>query len=398
MISYERALEIIATLPRSSQLGSVQLEHALGRILATDLAARIPSPPFCNSAMDGYVCRWDELVSTPLKVSGLLKAQANPSVSWTSPRESGTCFRITTGSPVPPWADTVVPHEGVKVRSDGRIELNGQLKPGDNIRRAGEDLTEGEQIIASGTLLDPERIMLAAAFGHETLLTFEPPKIIVATSGDEIVSPGSQLPFGAMFNSNRYFLQASLQKLGLSCASEPIHLRDELSVAVKRMKEELGNSSGSTMTITTGAVSAGDTDFIPELVRTLGFKILFHKVAVRPGKPVMLAIRDQHVWLGLPGNPLATCTGWYYFGRPVLTAISGLAPTKKQIVQCSTDLTKPESLRCFYRGILNADGLKISPKQGSAHFSASIDNNAYVELPAGYSTIQAGTKLLALTP
>ncbi|MEN9834125.1 MAG: hypothetical protein RL011_318 [Pseudomonadota bacterium] len=398
MISYGRALEIIESLPRSSDTISVRLERSLGRILSTDLVARIPSPPFSNSAMDGYVCRWEELVKGPLRVTGLLRAQAIPALSVSDDRESGTCLRITTGSPIPTWADTVVPHEGVNVLRTGSIELNSRLTLGDNIRRAGEDLAEGDRILAAGTLLDPERIMLAAAFGYESLPTVQPPRIVIATSGDVIVSPGSPLPVGGIFNSNLYFLQAALEKLGLSCADKPIHLSDHLGTAVSRFEELLGPDDEPTLVITTGAVSAGDADFIPELVGTMGFEILFHKVAVRPGKPVMLAKRGRQVWLGLPGNPLATCTGWYYFARPVLTTICGIPPARKQMVECSTDLKKPEGLRCFYRGNLTEEGLKITPKQGSAHFSASIDSNTYVELPEGHSTIPAGTKLLALTP
>ncbi len=395
MISYVQALEIISSLPCSSEVTRMNLNQALGRTLAESVTARIPSPPFNNSAMDGYVCRWSDLTKGPLKVAGTLKAQLNHGQSFFNEQGPGTCLRITTGSPIPSWADTVVPHELVKVRGDQLIEPTSSIRLGEHIRKAGEDLAEGESILTAGTRLDPERIMLAAAFGYDVVPVVAPPRIIVATSGDEIVNPGSSLPFGGIFNSNSYFLQAAINQLGLAPAHQ-LHLEDRLDAAVMRLREVI-TPSESTLIITTGAVSAGDTDFIPALAQTLGFEILFHKVAVRPGKPVMLARRDNHTWLGLPGNPLATCTGWYYFGRPVLSVVAGLPQITKRTVECLNDITKPEGLRCFYRGQLSENGLRIHPKQGSAHFSASINSNTYVELPEGHSIVRAGTKLQALT-
>jgi molybdopterin molybdotransferase len=393
MIPYQSAIEAISTLTKIRGVSSVPLAKATGRILGRPLLATIPSPPFTNSAMDGYACRYEDAIQGNLLVVGSLQAGMTPN-HLDSPA-SGSAVRITTGAPLPEWADTVIPYESVEFNGSDLIKVKGSVCRGDFIRPQGHDIPMGSSLLGSGTLLDAERIMVAAAFGYDSVPVIDVPRIVLATSGDEVVPPGIVLAPGKVFNSARYFLESKVQGLGWN-QPQILHLEDDLDWSLRRIGP-LINDDAPTLLLTSGAVSAGHIDFIPQLARDLGFEILFHKVAVRPGKPVMLAKRGHQVWLGLPGNPLAACTGWYYFARPVLEAMTGLTGPAKRWVQIVADIDKPTALRCFYRGELAWDYVTIGGRQGSGEFASSINSNCYVELPEGESLVTAGTKVLAIT-
>ncbi|MCX6105371.1 MAG: molybdopterin molybdotransferase MoeA [Proteobacteria bacterium] len=395
MISYAQALTAITSLTSIDATEHVPLSACLGRVLAQDLYARIPSPAFTNSAMDGYAFRYEDLKSGALKIGATLVAGVHPPNDTESVPAKGTCVRIMTGAALPAWADTVVPRESTKLTdAQDRLLITSSPSKGDNIRHLGEDLQEGSKLLAVGTYLDSERLMVAAAFGHDALTVYVRPEVVVCTTGDELIEPGMSLPFGGVYNSNKYFLRAAVQQLGLS--SQFGHLVDDIEKAATSLKDLIKPGSPQFL-ITTGAVSAGDLDYIPELAKRLDFKTIFHKVSIRPGKPVFLAVRDQTIWLGLPGNPLATCTGWYYFARPILTAVARLPQPRRAWLTLANDVAKPEALRCFFRGTINGDQISVHSKQGSGHYSASLTNNAYVELPEGCSLITAKTRVEAIT-
>lgn len=393
MIRYDEALAIIQSLSLKKTIVDLPLERTLGLTLAKDVHALVPSPPYTNSAMDGFAVRHAEALAGALTVSGAVYAKAG-ATSALSQDGVASCVKIMTGGQLPTWADTVIPVEQSTIASDGRVSFSDIPNLGANIRHMGEDLQAGSALLLAGTRMDAERIMVAAAFGHRTLPVYARPKLVFISTGDELVEPGEPLPQGAVYNSSKYFLLAAAQSIGLF-ETPHITIPDDEVGAAKVVLDQL-SGPGATILVTTGAVSAGDFDFIPKLGARLGFKALFHKVAIRPGKPVYLAAKDDAVWLGLPGNPISTAVGWHAFVRPLLTAVAGLPAAEKRTLLLKNEVRKPENLRCFFRAEVNGDKAWVGSRQGSAHFAASITNEAYVELPEGMARIPADTRVAAI--
>lgn len=393
MIRYDEALKIIRELTPELSLERLPLTESTGRILAEDLVAKVPSPPFTNSAVDGYALRLADLgPNRMLGVSGVLLARP-VELADLPPARAGSCVKIMTGALCPEWADTVIPVEETEAVADG-VRFKSVPDKGANIRRAGEDLQEGAVVLKKGTTLTPERIMVAAAFGYRELSVLEKPHLMFFSTGDELAEPGEPLRPGAIYNSSKYFLGAAAASVGF--AGAPHHTLADDEEAAARVITESINSRKPAVLITTGAVSMGDADFIPRIGERLGFKALFHKVAIRPGKPVYLAVKDQIVWLGLPGNPISTCVGWHAFARPLLEAWAHIPAPKKKTLILKNEVKKPEHLRCFFRAEVNGDKAWVSQRQGSAQLAASITSEAYVELPEGFSRIPAETKVEAI--
>lgn len=393
MIRYEEALTVIQGLSLPNHTVMLPLEKANGYRLAEDLHALVPSPPYTNSAMDGYAVRRAEAVAGALKIRGAVYAKAG-AVSDLPAAADGECAKIMTGGALPPWADTVIPVEASAVGADGRVTFQDVPETGANIRRVGDDLTAGSLLLRAGTVLDAERIMVAAAFGHRKLPVRERPRLVFIATGDELVEPGEALAPGAVYNSSKYFLTASAQSLGIFDTPH-LTVQDDPEAAAAAIEGQLAKD-GTTVLVTTGAVSAGDLDFIPQVAAKLGFKALFHKVAIRPGKPVFLAVRERAVWLGLPGNPISTAVGWHAFVRPLLTAVAGLPPVERRTLVLKNEVRKPENLRCFFRAEVTADKAWVGSRQGSAQLAPSINNEAYVELPEGFTRIPADTRVAAI--
>lgn len=393
MIRYEEALSIIRGLSPAISLERLALGAATGRILGEDLIAKIPSPPFTNSAVDGYALRLADLgPNRTLRTQGVLFAKPLD-LADLPPARAGTCVKIMTGALCPEWADTIVPVEDTEAIDDG-VRFKAQPQLGANIRRAGEDLGEGAVVLKKGTTLTPERIMVAAAFGYRELSVLEKPHLMFFSTGDELAEPGEPLRPGEIYNSSKYFLAAAAQAAGFNGCPQ-VTLGDDEDKATQVIAESI-NARKPAVIVTTGAVSMGDADFIPQVAARLGFKALFHKVAIRPGKPVFLAVKDQIVWFGLPGNPISTAVAWHAFVRPLLSAWAHLPPPAKKTLILKNEVKKPEHLRCFYRAEVNGDKAWVSQRQGSAQFAASITSEAYVELPEGFSRIPAETKVEAI--
>jgi molybdopterin molybdotransferase len=393
MISYSDAQQIIAELRLGLGTERLPLERCGGRILAEELTAKIPSPPYTNSAMDGFAVRLDDVRKGPLAIHGTVYARA-VEPSDIPPQRAQSCVRIMTGAYLPEWAEAVIPVEQSELLPDGRVQFKEPPARGDNIRREGDDLQAGAPLMKAGAVLEPERIMVAAGFGHRELLVQKRPRLCMFSTGDELAEPGTELKPGALYNSSKYFLLAAAQALGLEVTAQPT-VPDDEERAAELLRPAL-DSGEPTIVITTGAVSAGEADFVPRLGERLGFRALFHKVAIRPGKPVYLAQRGDVLWLGLPGNAISTCIGWHVFAKPLLHAVAGTPPARRERLILANEITKPEQLRCFFRAEVNGKKAWVARKQGSAQLAASIGNTAYVELPEGQTRIPADSRVEAL--
>ncbi len=389
-LRYDEALAVIEALAPWDGSESLSLGDATGRVVASEALAMVDSPPFTNSAMDGIAVRHDDGAGEFRPSETILAA---PRESMPEPQGTRPCVRIMTGAPLPSWADTVVPVEDCEALADGRVRVSPERWParGTHVRQRGEDVRRGEVALGSGMIVTPERAMAATALGINEVCVRPRPRVWILSTGDELQEPGTPLRAGAIYNSSRSFLLGAARRCEVDIGGA-VTLPDDMARARQIMEDIQG--AGGRLFLTTGAVSAGEKDFIPVLAEEMGFKALFHKALIRPGRPVFLARRGDDIWLGLPGNPISTAVGWHFFVRPLLERLAGLPRVVKVSATLTHEMKKPEGLRCFYRGTYKEGQVELFPRQGSGEMRASILGNCYVELPEEGNRVAAGTSVL----
>jgi molybdopterin molybdotransferase len=280
MITIGEAQRII--LERISLLSTeqVHLLQGVGRVVAEDQVAPWDIPPADNSAMDGYAFAFAGWSGGPLRVSGFLPAGEHR----TRPVEPGEALKIMTGAPLPPGCDTVVPVE--EVEADGElIRLTGRVTAGSHVRPRGEDLCRGSVAVVAGSLLRPQEIGILSAAGKTTVKVFRRPQVAILSTGDELLEPGSPLSPGRIINSNSYSLAAQV----IEAEGVPLMLGIAPDSREATM-EKIAAGLHADLLVTTGGVSVGDRDFVKESIGALGGTLIFHKVAMKPGKPVAFAM------------------------------------------------------------------------------------------------------------
>ncbi len=324
MINYAEALEIIGAALEPLPARELPLDAALGAVTAAPVNSLLDVPNFDNAAMDGFALVAADIAQatanepTELKIAASLVA--GDAADQTLPK--GQAIEIMTGAPLPKGCDTVVPVERTKPCADSnRVRFLAPARPGDNIRRAGEDFSRGTEIIGTQCRLTPERLMASAAAGYDELSLRPQPRLTVITTGAEIVERGATLASGHIRDANGPYLRATVgrcggQLLGLVSAG------DNADVIAERIGTAAAEAD---LVVTTGGVSAGRFDAVPAALKSLDAKIHFHKVLIRPGKPILLAQLPNKTWVfGLPGNPMAVAIGLRFFVVPGMRALQNL--------------------------------------------------------------------------
>src|SRR5436309_2648413 len=318
MMSVDEAVAIIAARVTAVQeTETVDLRHADGCVLAASISAPLPLPPFTNSAVDGYAVRSSDLPSTEERafpVAGRVQAGA----SAQAPVKPGHAMRIFTGAPMPEGADTVFMQEDVRIDEAGRVVLPTGLKPGANVRPAGEDIVAGTQTLPAGLRLRPQDVALAAAFGLTQVEVRRRIRVAVFSTGNELVSPGALRAAAQLFDSNRFMLMAMLARLGCDVSDLGI-LRDDRASFADALKEV---ASAHDLILTTGGVSTGEEDHVKAGVESVGTLVLW-RMAIKPGRPVAMGIIDGTPLIGLPGNPVASFVTFVHVVRPTVLALAG---------------------------------------------------------------------------
>lgn len=394
MISYAEALALmhagIARLPARV----VPLDAALGLVTAGPAVARLTVPGFANAAMDGFALQAaatahaSEAAPVRLAVAGLVAAGSPPPAGPVR-----DAWEILTGAPVPSGCDAVVPVERVTRGGDPAvIELTSPLRAGQNVRQAGEDFVTGQVVADDGVCLGPHHLMGLAACGVDHVSVAATPRAAVLTTGSELVQAGTALAPGRIRDANGPYLAAALPRLGVhvgetvTAPDQPEPLRDHLA--------RLGRVHD--LVLTTGGISAGRLDLLPAAIRAAGGEIVFHKVAIRPGKPVLFGrLPGGALLFGLPGNPLAVAVALRFFVVPALRRLQGLPPEAPLRAALTEPLRGRGSLRFFAKAASRVDGegrnvVRILPGQESFRIAPLLAANCWAVVPEGAAEIPAG--------
>jgi molybdopterin molybdotransferase len=359
---------------------------ALGRVLAEPVTSLIDVPPADNSAMDGYAMRASDVpaAGTVLPVSQRIAAGTVGDAL-----APGTAARIFTGAPIPPCADAVVMQEQCEAVDDGAaVRVNTVPAEGVAIRRRGEDVQRGAQVLAPGLRLTPQALGMAASVGAASLQVRRRPKVALFSTGDELAMPGEPLKPGAIYNSNRFTLRGLLHAAGCDVTDLGI-VADRLDATRAALREA---AAGHDLIVTCGGVSVGEEDHLRPALAAEG-RVELWQIAIKPGKPLAFgAVRQadgtqETLFIGLPGNPVSAFVTFVVAVGPVLRALQGIdSPLLPAAITMRADFAwpKPDKRREFLRVRINAQGgLDLFPNQGSGVLTSLVWADGLVDNPPG---------------
>lgn len=388
MMSLDEALEAIAHAAEASEpLGAERapLWSAHGRVLAEDVFSAVDLPSADYSAMDGYaVCASDfrEGETTRLKVMGECRT-GHPRRQL----ESGTCLRIFTGAHIPAGADSVVMQENT-TRDGDQITFSVGPQVGDHVRRRGEDVARGALLLGKGTRLIAHQLGLLASAERTEVLVMRRPRVAILCTGDELRPFGSSYYGGQLAESNSIALSAMCADAGAEATVCPL-VRDELLELEAGLKAAIARAD---LVMTVGGVSVGDHDLVRPAIEALGGEILFHKVAIKPGKPVLFARLDSTLILGLPGNPASAQVVFSLLGFPLLRRLvaedrPSSVPRRAALTH---DFSQKPGRRSFYRARLVGQEVTVLSNQASGATTSMAWANALVEMGEDVEAFSVG--------
>ena len=370
---------------------TVGIFQALGRVLAHDVISPISVPAHDNSAMDGYAFDAAQLSNDSpltLTVAGTLRAGAG----WPHPVEPGQCIRIMTGAIMPRGLDTVVPQEFVSAEGATITIPAGLLHAGDNRRKLGEDLMQGEPALRQGQLLTPAALGLLASLGIAEVPVWRKLRVAYFSTGDEILSLGQAPREGAVYDSNRYTVFGLLSRLGCEVIDMGV-VRDEPHLLETAFTQAAQQADAI---ITSGGVSVGEADYTKLLMKKLG-DVAFWKIAMRPGRPMAVGRIGQAVLFGLPGNPVAVMVTFLAFVRPALLQMMGSAAATPPMLRARSlePLRKKPGRTEYQRGSVStsADGtllVRTTGNQGSGVLRSMVQANGLIVLAHQQGDVAVG--------
>ena len=403
-----RLLGAAQPLPGHEQLSTLEAD---GRVLAQDIRSALDVPGFDNSSMDGYAVSSAEVAAAIAADQALPVSQRIPAGHFGPALQPGSVARIFTGAPVPAGADAVQMQEEAEVQPDGSVRFQQAPAAGQFIRRRGEDVRQGEVVLAAGTRLGPAALGLAASLGLASLPVRTRPRVALFSTGDELVMPGEVAPEamapGAIYNSNRYFLAVLLKRLGCEVSDLGI-VPDRRDATIEALQQA---AESHDLIVTSGGVSVGEEDHVKPAVQQLGGLDLW-QIAIKPGKPFAHgwiarpgdgeADRGRCHFVGLPGNPVSSFVTFLLLVRPLLLRLQGITGGQG-VFQSGADGLPPalalpahfdwpraDRRREFLRVRRNAaGGLDLFPNQSSGVLTSVAWCDGLVDLPAG-QTIARG--------
>jgi molybdopterin molybdotransferase len=369
----------------------VPLLEAAGRVLSADVAARLTQPPFHSSAMDGYALRAEDAPAVGSELTVIGESAAGHGFSGSVGQ--GEAVRIFTGAPVPDGADTVLIQEDAERLDGNRIRTTFAVIKGRHIRPRGQDFAEGDMVLSSGTRLDPARLTVAAAMNHPALPVYRRPRVAIIATGDELVSPGAVPQPSQIIASNTFGISALIEAAGGEVLDLGIvaDRSDLIEAAIGKAVD-----AGADVLVTLGGASVGDHDLVQKSLKAQGMELDFWRIAMRPGKPLMVGSLGAMQVLGLPGNPVASLVCGLLFLEPLIAKLAHRATeSRARDAFAAVPLGPNDHRQDFLRATLQRDHdgrLMATPfaKQDSSMMKIFADSDCLIvrpphapELPAG---------------
>ncbi|HKP54803.1 MAG TPA: gephyrin-like molybdotransferase Glp [Chloroflexia bacterium] len=425
-ISVSEALQNILAEFAPLDAVAVPLAESLGLVLAEEVYSDIDIPPFDNSSMDGYALRAADLAGASpaspaaLRVAGYLPAGAAPGPG--DYVEEGSAFRIMTGAPMPPGADAVIPFEdtseGRALRAavlqpgesratpllvGGEVLIYRRVGPGDYIRRAGEDVRQGDLVLSKGTNIRPAEVGVLAAVGKSTVTVHRRPRVAILATGDELVDVGEMPGPGQIRNSNNYAVEAQVGSWGAEAFNLGV-ARDDRDHLMSKLEEALDLRPD--LLVTSAGVSVGDYDFVKDVLMSLG-SITMWRVRLKPGKPLAFGrLRGREgstvPFLGLPGNPVSSMVTMELFGRPAILKMLGKSHLQRPVVMARAleALENSGGREHYIRGIVTEEGgeyvARTTGKQESNILTSMSRANAFLVVGEETRRIEVGELVRAM--
>ncbi len=396
MISVEEALKRILDSISPLGLEKVNILDALGRVVGEDIHAGRDIPPKDNSAMDGYALRAEDTRGTaaerPVRFEVVEEIPAG-----TVPQKRigpGQAARIMTGAPIPEGADAVVRMEDT--RKEGTIvAVFVEAKKGQDIRRAGEDVQQGEKVISRGEIIRPAEVGMLASLGRSFILVYQRPLVAVVATGDELVDIDETPSPWKIISSNSY----SLAALVLECGAIPLQIgiaRDRREDLIAKFRDAMR----ADLIVSSGGVSVGDYDLVKEIMKEVGNRMQFWQIAMRPGRPLAFGTLGDVPIVGLPGNPVSSMVSFEQFIRPAILKMMGHKNLFRRTVlaRIVEGIEKKKGVRHFIRARIRWDGesytVVTTGDQGSGILKSMVRANGLIILPEGAATVGAGEKVM----
>lgn len=393
MLAYEDALRRLLEAVPAPRVARLELDDALGLALARPVAARLDLPRFDNSAVDGYAVRPRRGAAPDLRFRVIGTAAAG--CPFPGAVGEGEAVRIFTGAPLPRGAEAVLMQEQVR-RQAGRIAIASSPAPGQHIRRRGEDLRRGDQVLAAGTVLRSQEIGTLAALGARAVAVAARPTVAVLTTGDELQRPGAPLKPGQIYESNGALVRALVRQAGatprwLGVAPDGL---PSLTRAIRRGLQ-------SDVLVITGGVSVGDKDFVRAAARRCGVRQLCWQVSIKPGMPFFAGRRGRTLVFGLPGNPVSVFVTFEELVKPALARLMGRAWADGYTTSAAlaTDVRVSASRRTHFMRVqcVPRDGRLLAQPlngQGSHHLRTLVEADGWIRLTADEGPWPAGAPVL----
>lgn len=393
MIPFSEAITLLKNLAQECPLEKeiISLDFADGRICSKDILSPEAVPSFNNSAMDGFAIRSQDTegasANNPIRLPIHSIIAAGDSLSCCN--HAIRAMEIMTGAPVPEGLDAVIKIEDVKIlKETNEILIYSFIPVGNNIRNKGEDYQIGQMVLPKGSLIRAESMMALASLGLDEVPVYKKPIFSILSTGKELAPYQTKnLQSGMIRNSTAIYLKTALGHLGARVAHVKT-MGDEIDTFKEYLLDILNQDID--VLVTTGAVSMGKYDYIAPTLKEMGGEILFHKVAIRPGKPILVAkiprkAKTPLVIFGMPGNPISSAVGFRFFLTPFYRELHGQMPEQALQIKLAQTTIKPEGLDCFYKAKLESleTGLVIRPLKQQASFMVSplVKSNAWVVFP-----------------
>ncbi len=366
---------------------TLDISAADGRVLAEDVRADQDVPAFDRAAMDGFAVIASDTVAasdtSPVGLTpvGRLHSGRISHVELTP----GTCLEIATGAPLPPGADAVVMVEHT-TREDHLVMVRHPVTAGQHVGKRGADMRTGEQVVSAGTVLTPARLGALTAIGRTTVMVRARPRVAIMCTGDEVVSPGRPLAAGQVYNVNRYTLEALVRRHG----GDPVII-PTTGDTLEALNASLDRARDCDLIVSSGGSSVGDHDLVIDVLRAHG-EVIFHGVAIKPGKPTVFGRIGATLWLGLSGYPASCLSNAYIFLVPLLRRAAGLPPWRPHTVTVplARRVTSSPGRVQFYQVRLD-DGQAAPAFKASGDITSMAHADGYFTIPAEIEAVEAGT-------